>query len=175
MASPTQPCTFHGRHDSSPSMLVSISPWGCISSIWTPLGPFVVGIPLFLPETRAVPLTVTTFFGLIPWHSIIFPLRKSTVASSHPQSGQLSHREGQTEHAATVSAGSILTLGPGGDEGQACGSLQDLAPRLRLPIVRFRTTVPMPFGYNGRETTTSDPNFCSCVYLVLCLALPSSG
>lgn len=102
----------------------------------------VVSISLFLPETRAVPLAVTTFFSLIPWHSIIFPLRKSTVVSSHPQRGRLSHTDGQTEHAATVSAGSILTLGPGGDEGQACGSLQDLAHRLRLSIVRFRTTVP---------------------------------
>lgn len=41
-----------------------------------------------------------------------------------------------------MSAGSTLTLGPGGDEQQNCGCLQDLAHRLRLSVVRFRTSVP---------------------------------
>lgn len=87
----------------------------------------------------------------------------------------MSYTEGQTEHATTVSAGSILTLGPGVNEEQACGSLQDLAHRLRLSVVRFRTSVPSRSDTTAGTRRLLNPNVCSWIYLVLFLALPSSG
>lgn len=168
---------FTPLYNSSTSLPVSMPPLprGRTSSTWTPLGPAVVSISLFLPETCAVPLIVTASFGLIPWYSIISLLRRHTIAFLHPpRRTTVPHRESDRVRCHCVCCVDTDTR-PRGDDEQTCGSLQDLAHRLRLSVVRFRTSV------TSRSDTTAGPrrlliqHVCSWVYLVLLLGLPSSG